>query len=360
MATVACPGCGLPREEAHIGVRPCPVCADELKAPVEQRDIRKPLAKDPTAGLPSDVSELNRYAAPRSPLFTPLRLGFSAAFLLGIAAGVGGVLAWQTLFPPDGPPHDSGSQFALSREPSSSVLPTARPAVDLAPMPHEPLPMPTKEKLQPGPGSEPAVPPVPPRPAPPALPPANAIVIDVNQPDAAYVLPFAMRKGEHVIIRGKVKIFRVMAVDAGSILDASGLEASSIYVGGRIDGRSQVKLHAPGGTVVIASSVNGHSRLEIDATGGDIRFPAPTTPERPGCLIDGGAQLTLAARRIDLQGDINGVETKVTATLAAGGAFKLAAIKGTATVEYKVARNGPAPEVHAGMVAPSARLAKRP
>src|SRR5436305_22338 len=103
MATVACPGCGLPRVESELGAKPCPVC----DAAPATGGSRPPLARkkhdpDPTAGLPADVSELYAPDAPRpararSPATSPRLVFGAAAFLLGALCGVGGVLGFQAL-----------------------------------------------------------------------------------------------------------------------------------------------------------------------------------------------------------------------------------------------------------------------
>src|SRR6478735_8659472 len=100
MSMIPCPGCGLPRVEEQVaaGVA-CPVCAAGPAAPAAtSRPVGKPTQPDPTAGLPSDVGELNRSAAPASAL--PRWFAWAVVFLLGGGAGAAGVLGWQTVFPP--------------------------------------------------------------------------------------------------------------------------------------------------------------------------------------------------------------------------------------------------------------------
>lgn len=197
-----------------------------------------------------------------------------------------------------------------------------------------------------------------PPPEKPSLPPLKAIVIDLHQPDATYVVPFTMLKGEYVIIRGKVKTLRAGGLSGGAVLDASGLEAGSIFIGGTVDGRSSLHLNAPVGAVTIAARISGQSHLEIRA--GNIRFSSPTIVEQPGSLIDDGSTVSLAARSIDIRGDITGAGTRVNATLPPGGSLRVAAIRGTAIVEYAVEpASGTMPEISAGFVAPTATLRKR-
>src|SRR5205823_1743826 len=122
MAVIACPGCGLPRADDQVGVVPCPICAASPAASAAAETptgvSRPPLAKapaitpDPTAGLPADASELERAAdASRSPAAV-VRMAVPLAFLLGTAAGVGGLLAWQAAFPPVDQSEDARPRLA--------------------------------------------------------------------------------------------------------------------------------------------------------------------------------------------------------------------------------------------------------
>jgi hypothetical protein len=169
-----------------------------------------------------------------------------------------------------------------------------------------------------------------------------------------------MKKGEHVILRGKVKALRASGLDGGAILDASELDAGSVFIGGKVDGQSNLKLNSPNGAVTIAARITGKSRVEINAIGGDVRFSLPPTPDLPGPQIDGGSSVTLTARRIDLRGDVDGVQTRVGAIIPPGGFLKVAAVRGAATVEYSVGPGaGNAPEVTVGTIAPTATFKRR-
>jgi len=348
MSMIACPGCGLPRADDQLGTVPCPVCAATPTPTATTEPVAKKAAgHDPTAGLPADVREMQR-AAQREGF--PTWFKFAAVFLFGIASGVGGLLGWQAANAP------TTTETARAEPINTRLLPPLPPKpkppgkpVEVAPMPHAPSPLP-----------EPKSEPEPPKPEAKAVPvvPERAVVIELNMPDGAYNLPFAMKKGERIILKGKVGTLRTHGLDAGSVLDASGLEAAQVHIGGKIDNGSTMKINAPKGTVTVAAAVLGKSTLEIVAPGGDVLFSLPTTPNRPGSAIDSGSTVSITAQSTHLKGDINGSSTKVLVNLPAVGSLKVVAIRGTASVEYRVADSKGTPEVTATFVSPVASFKK--
>jgi hypothetical protein len=318
---IACPECGLPRADDEVGVVPCPVCA---AAPgVASRGSRPPLARtetrDPLAGMPADVSQMEAQAGAASNRILQ-RLVIALAFGLGIAVGVGGLLAWQRSTADREPPAEP-SQTPVEAHAPVQPARAAPASLAIAPRPRvKPL------EIAPAPS---AVVPIFP-----LLPP---VVVELDDPDSVYTVPPPTKKGEHIVLRGKVRMLRVEGLDGGALLDATGLEAGSIYVEGKIDGRSVLKLAALDGVVAIPASVSGRSRVEINAPGCEVRFPFPTTDNRPGSQITGGSTVTIVGRTVDLRGDIDGLGTKVDVTLTRNGSLKVAAVRGTAAVEYRSA-----------------------
>jgi hypothetical protein len=346
MSMIPCPGCGLPRVEEQINSVPCPVCAATPAPTPVLPKVQKPAAPDPTAGLASDASELHRVAAHSS---TGSQLfGWAIVFFLGVGAGVGGVLGWQAAFSPPSTQRDPRLDTASNSPSESSSLSLTGP-IAIAPMPHEPAPP------QPSP---PAPEPDPPLPDPKVIaPPADAtITVELNQD--VYTVP-ALKKGERMVLKGKVKTLRTAGLATGAFVDASALEAANIYVGGRIDGGSTLKLYAPAGVVTVAAATLGKSTVEIMAPGGTVNFSSATSgASRPGSAIDAGSKVTITARAVELHGDINGVETKVRVNLPRTGSLKITAIRGIAVVEYHVADGKGMPEVTAETVSPTATLKK--
>jgi hypothetical protein len=209
-------------------------------------------------------------------------------------------------------------------------------------MPHEPSP----RTIEPRPEPTPDPPPVPK-----ALPlPERAVIVPLDDPAAVHTVP-SLKKGERLVLRGKVKTLRIEGLDGGAILDASALQVQSVFVGGTIDGRSSLKVNAPNGVVLVAATVGGKSAIEIHAPGGEVKF------SRGGNTIDGGSTITITGRNVHLRGDVNGIETKVTVNIPGTGSLTVAAVRGIARVEYRVAGEG-VPEVVAGAVSPTATFQK--
>jgi hypothetical protein len=225
--------------------------------------------------------------------------------------------------------------------------PVSKKSSETAPLPHEPKPVPEPE-------------PVPPLPEPKNVEPQpdRQVIVELNQPNGIYTIPFSMKKGERVVLKGRVGTLRVHGLDSGAVLDASGLEAGQVYIGGKIDNGSTLKVNSPGGKVTFAAAVVGKSKVEINAPAGDVIFSVSTTPTRPGSAIDGGSIVAITARTADLKGDINGLNTKITVNLPRTGALKIVAIRGTASVEYRIGDGKGAPDISAAFVSPLASFKK--
>lgn len=331
MATVACPGCGLPREAQSAGA-PCPVCtapdAPTRSAPAARAE------PDPTADLPADARHLALAPPP------PARAGWLAAlaFLCGALAGVAGTVGVHSLEPPRA---DAEPRPIVLPKADALVPPRTAQVVAVAPHPRAVLPQPLA--IAPDPRAKVALP----------LPIGRVTVVEFNEPDGAYTLPTGLRKGERVILKGKLKSLRVSSLMAGGILDATALEVSSVSVS-KVDGGSVLKLNAPRGQVYFTSKVSGGSRVEVFAPDGEVRFSA--LPSKNGQSIDGGASVTVTARLIDLKGEITGADTKAAFALSKSGTLKVLGVGGTAVVEYRGAR----PEVTVGEVAPTATFRQAP
>lgn len=355
MATVACPGCGLPRDGAEVGATPCPVCASTPATGNAPATPRKKPAADPTAGLPADASELNAPRTRRAAKHSPgggsrvLFVG-TVTFLLGTLFGAGCVLGFRAINWPQ--LNKDEPEVATKPEEEPAPTPHAPRGPAIAPMPHEPglKPIVIVPSDDPEPDFKLAQPPP---------PPGRITLVELNQPEAIYAVPFPMKKGEHVVLKGKVKTLRVTGLDAGAILDASALEASIVTVTGKIDNRSTLKLNAPNGTIHVTGKIDGKSVVEINALGGEVKFMLPTTPTREGSKIDGGSTVSVTARMAEFKGDITGTDTKVTVILTRSAILKVAAISGRATVEYKSQAAGwSPPDVTVGFVSPTAIFRK--
>jgi hypothetical protein len=366
MALLECPTCGLPRDATEADSTPCPVCAAPVAHTPRQPNNETPPQLAPN--LPADASELATYTAPpRAPLSPRTRLAIvaSVAFALGALSGIGGMLAWRSATDrSDNQPQPevagNNKQQAQLEEPAR--LPQEKPAIPvkseiaIAPMPHEPAPL-----VVIGKPNDPNEPPgeVDLKPLGPPPPPGRVTVVEINEPNAVYSLPFPMKRGEHVVLRGKVKTLKVTTLDAGAILDASELEASIVTVSGKIEGGSRLRVKSPSGSVTFYAKIDGKSFIEVNAPGGDVRFATATTPNRDGSRIDGNSVVSITARTIEFKGEIAGAETKVSLGITRNGSLKVANVNGKATVEYKSLVAGWAPtEVIVGSVAPTAIFRK--
>ncbi|MBA4063313.1 MAG: hypothetical protein C0501_06295 [Isosphaera sp.] len=331
MSMTPCPGCGLPREEALVGTAPCPVCASNT-APAAVALPPAPDRPDPTAGLPADAGEFDRHRDARPG--APRGRVWAAVFLVGAAAGVGGVAGWRAAFPP--------APRVVRAEPPAPPppvpdLPARPPQVEVAPPPREPGPAvaPDPRAVQ-------------------VIHTPGLVTMIFDDPEQTYTVPTATKKGVKYVLKGRLKSLTVYGMDAGDVVDASGLQAATVSVAGRVAGGSVLKVNAPGGAVMVHAQVGEKAVLDLHAPGGEVRTHYATTEAKPGSRIDGGAQVTITARTVDLKGDVNGVDTKVTVHLQPTGSLKVAAVRGTATVEYRVTEGKGKPDVTAGFVAPTA------
>ena len=368
MATVACSECGLPRGESEVG-KPCPVCAAAPVATGTAPRTRKPAEPDPTDGLPADVSELYAPDAPTRPHAynrTPaagsrLALVGTVTFLLGALCGVGGVFVFQALDrpepKPDDPevaakPNDDANARPLAPAIGDGSSPLAKPQAErvpaVAPMPHAPGIPPIVVAVDPDADPELKILPLP--------LPGRVTIHEFNEPCDLYSVP-VMKKGEHVVLRGKgkIKTLRIHGLDAGSILDASELEVATVIVTGRIDGRSTLKLKVPNGAVNVSAKVDGHSIVQIDAPGGDVTFVSKKDMPK----IDNGSTVAVTAKKVEFRGDITGADTRVAVTITRGGFLEIEAVRGQAVVEYKsLVGEGAPPTVRIGSVAATATVRK--
>lgn len=321
MAMVACPQCGLPREEEQIGVVSCPLCA--LSPPMESvaagPALPQPQASDPTLGLAADVSEWKsqestlRLSSPVSGHF-----GRVVPFLLGVAVGVGGALVWQFGFRGSDDKEVTKRapiENSVAKHPVSGVV--FRP---VAPMPREwrffePAPAPRSVAM-----------------TIPGKAPVHQRVEKVHQPDSTYTVP-RLKAGDHLLLKGRARQLHISGLEGGAILDASEFEAGVVTIESAITGGSFLRLNAPESIVTFSALISGKSRVEIAAPGGQVVFHIPT--DRPRPIIDAGSTVTITARTAHLLGDIDGADTKVLVSLTRNGSLKVNAVRGQAVVEYR-------------------------
>ncbi|MBA4065786.1 MAG: hypothetical protein C0501_19125 [Isosphaera sp.] len=338
MATLPCPGCGLPRAADEVGVVACPVCASAPAVAVARPAAASP---DPTAGLPADAGQLAAHPAVGGRNGAVLAAG-------GFAAGVLAVLAWQAAFPRPRPPvapAHSPPAVAADTPPAANPPPkSAAPPVAVAPPPREVAAGPVEVAVAP-----------PPRPAP-IRHPGPVVVIELNEPGESYSLPRGIKAGAHVVLRGKVGTLHLRELTDGTVVDASGLEAADVSVSGGVSGGSVLKLNAPDGRVTIKGRLGEKSVVEVNAPGGDVRVNSSASRGTAEPSVGGGARLAVTALGVEVRGSVAGDGTRVAATLGKHGRLTVhGGVRGTAAVEYRtVVPNDPTVLAEVGTVAPTA------
>ncbi|MFO0797740.1 MAG: hypothetical protein U0804_09685 [Gemmataceae bacterium] len=233
-------------------------------------------------------------------------LGFVIGLLLGIALGAGGVLGWPTRPSPE---PDAGGTAAV-------------PPADTPPPP----PPPPKSADSPA-VAPPTVPTAKEKPNP--FRPTGPTPLVLDNPDGE-TRP-VVRPGGHLVLAGQVKRLVVPGLKAGAVLDASQLSAAEVEVTGPIDGGARLVARAPGGTVVLRATVDGGS--VVDVVGRQVTFDAP----------------------------VGGANTRATVALTSGGELRVAALNGSARVEYRRAAPADPPvRLSVGRVTPPAVVVEVP
>ena len=341
MPVARCPHCNAPMLDTEAAAGVCPACD-------------RPLA----AVVPPASPTLPPESAPhRSPALRRLAWAGLAVVLL---AGVGGVVYFTRPGgpAPEPPPADGPTTPVVANAvPDEPQRPEPGPPPRLVQGP-ETLPVPKIVQVAAVPPEALPAPRLQPEPDP--LPKAVAEVLagpvrTLNRPDGEYVLE-PLNGGANVTLRGKVRKLTVPLVDAGSRLDASGLEAKEIVFENKIDAGSRVRLNAPGGRVELRGKVDAGSRLEVMAPGGVVRFTEPSVGNEPGSKIDGNSEVRITARDVTFRGIING-GSRVWVTLTGSGAIRFDALDGGVRLRYKKeSPDDPEPKVEPGVVRRGARF----
>jgi hypothetical protein len=315
MALIPCPDCGLPRDAADVEATVCPVCG--------RRDPEPELT--PAAPEPPPVELLPVGPEPRS-VRNWVLLG-----AVGIA-GVGALLAMLALAPPDRPA-DAPDTLTVASTPLAPLTPT----------------LPT---LTSGPEAAPA-----PRVVPEAAPTPRpaATLVRVDRPTGEYTVG-RLIDGQRLRLVGTVRRLTVEGLADGAFLDATGLKVQEVFFLGRIADGSTAWVRTDGG-VLFKAGIDGRSRVSVEAW--FVGFVTPTTRTNPGSRIDGGSEVTIAARGVFFGGAIGGDGTRVDVTLGPPGGLRFAALDGTARLVYRTrGAADPPPSVSPGQVRGKAVFAR--
>lgn len=364
MPTVPCPSCGMPRAEELVGNTACPICG-HIGLPTAD-SVDEPVLLPEPAPPPAPVAVNN----PPTAVGRVLAAGV-LGFVVGTAAGVAGLLGWQAasrqhtavadnttaVNAPAPPAVDTGGSHPPLATTNELIPPPREPVARSAPPADPPTPAPppvvNPPKEQPialGPPAKPEADPA--NPFRPAAPPA----MKLDNP--AGVAAPVVRPGGNLVLRGKVKTLRVAGLESGAVLDASELEADEVIVTGKIDGASRLWVKAPNGRVTFRARIDGRSRVGVEAPGGWVAFDPEAAD---GAKIDGGAQVSITAKSVRLDGTIGGSGTKVAVSITAGGSLAFRELVGPSRLEYGTADpEDPEPSVTPGKVAPPAVVKKVP
>ena len=137
-----------------------------------------------------------------------------------------------------------------------------------------------------------------------------------------------MTREDHLTLTGKVRLLKIGSVGGKAILDASGLEAEEIVITGDLNANAVVKLNAPNGNVTIGGHVTGSAKLTVTAPGGEVIVSAGSGK------FDGGAEVTIQAKRVEVKGRMSG-NARLVVTLTAGGSAAIGVVEDKAVVVYQ-------------------------
>jgi hypothetical protein len=237
---------------------------------------------------------------------------------------------------PAPPPTATGQQSSAPQPAPPAVAPAPKPVERASPPKPEP---PVAPKPEPIPPPKPVVPPpmpvVAPAPKPERPKPGPVVRIDpkeererkLDSPNGIAAVP-DMTREDRLTLTGRVRILRIGSVGGKATLDASGLEAEEIIITGDVSNTAVVKLNAPNGKVTIGGHVVGSAKLTVNAPGGEVVVAASSGK------LDGSSEITVTAKRLEVQGPMAG-EAKMVVMLTAGGSAQFGKMEGRATVIYK-------------------------
>ena len=345
MATTACPGCGLPRAEAEAD-KPCPVCE------AVSRDLsdlpRRDVADSASDGLPADGSQLATARSERSHGHRPEVFAGTVGIVLGVLLTV----LVQSLIP--APKPDAATSTA-----SQSLTP---PATDTPPTPLQPVPESQPLETGPMPVVADNVAPSPREITQESLPVGDAphIVLEVNRPDGTMSFPGyggLVKPGMKIILRGRLHTLNMSPIEGPIHIDASGLTVQKVNVNGKINAGSVVKIHAPGGSVLVHATISERSELTIDAPEGEVLFRPPSSTTRHVPRIESGGRVNVTARKVEFFAPVIGDGSRITLLLNNLGMLKIPSVQGAVVIEYRKSRvEDEAPRVEIPDLDPHATL----
>jgi hypothetical protein len=174
-----------------------------------------------------------------------------------------------------------------------------------------------------------------------------ATLVRVDRPTGEYNTG-RLAAGQRLRLVGTARRLTVEGLADGALLDATGLMVQEVFFLGRIADGSTARVRTDGG-VLFKAAIDGRSQVSVEAW--FVGFVTPTTKTSPGSKIDGGSEVTIAARAVFFGGWIGGDGTRVDVTLGPPGGLRFATLDGTARLVYRTrGADDPPPNVSRGEV----------
>ncbi len=318
MSLIPCPTCGMPRTAEDVASLECPICGHRELPPTN------PAPPDPVS-TPATRT--------RSRTFPIVLAGLGGVAIMAVLGTVAAVL--QNLPKPD----QLSAPLTVEPPPPAilvATIPTPSPSPSVTVVVPEPAPAPRfVPELAPLPREFVAVLEVAPRPRGLLGPLVDPRVIAIDRPNGVYELP-PLRNRAKVQLVGRVDRLIVRGVEDGAALDALDLKAREVVIAGKVDGGSTARVRTTNGAIFFQAKVDGASEVVAEAPEGTVTFLS----ESPGAgpTIDGGAQVTVAARLVVI-GAVTGADTRVDVTLhpttKAPSFLRVGMIDGPSMVRYR-------------------------
>lgn len=334
MPGATCPQCHAPMTQADFAGQSCPMCGSALHA---APSIAPPMPSPAVTRLALELAQPRRKALPAW-LFIVLLLAINCVIWFIF------VTSKPKLTPAPIDPPTNGKTGEVG--PPASIAKTDAPAVNAEKSTEKTA---AKDGL-----TVPVLPDLPP--VAPFIEQTEGNDLVIFRPDEDYAVR-RMVTGDHLKLRGKVKVLRIGSVKAQSTLDASQLEAQTISFTGDITGQSTVKVKAIGGRVALRCTIDGQSTLEIFAPGGEVEFITPKTDAAGESAIYGDSKIIITAKDVKLPGNIDGTKTTLHITLTKEGSLTFGNLLGQVRLHYRKAdAKDPEPTITKGKVKSSAEF----
>jgi len=322
----ACPNCAMPRSDADIAERPCPLCGHvfgqavapyvEEPAVAEVEAVALPPASLPARRIPSMVIGIASMAfgAALVSAFLPAKVRDVMTVQTVLATSINAPASNTATKP--APAVTFGDLALAAKLGASNTATKPAPAVTLLEPVWEIAPLPREVE---------AVAVAPPKPV--EVVPGGIQLIRLNRPKEVYTME-RIGEGNTIKLTGKVSKLIVSGVDGGATLDATELDTKTISFNGRIEGNATIKLNMPNGTLTFSKAISGGANIDAQVPGGSISFSTP------GATVSGGAKLKLTGKSVWFHTRIDGGCT-IDVTVSNLGSMKFLELAEGSKIHYR-------------------------